>query len=114
MKEKPHKLQLWMKLIECSVCGKQFVDPVSLPRCGHTFCLECIKKQTETCPLCKYDPISSSHEQQNNTTNKQLTINQCLKYLIEQTVIAAQILKTKHNAKIFMTPSLRKNYSSGK
>ena len=40
-------------LLECSECLQVFQDPRNLP-CGHTFCLQCIKKtNNRLCSLCK-------------------------------------------------------------
>lgn len=39
----------------CSICKDDFSEAVSLD-CSHTFCLECIKKWSETensCPICR-------------------------------------------------------------
>ena len=33
--------------LECSLCRNRFTDPRILP-CGHTFCLECIRKQIKS------------------------------------------------------------------
>ena len=49
-----------IKLIECSICKKNFVDPRALP-CIHTFCLECIEQHGAgkkpgdqvPCPICQ-------------------------------------------------------------
>ncbi|ESO84293.1 hypothetical protein LOTGIDRAFT_71142, partial [Lottia gigantea] len=44
--------------LECSVCFENFISPKILP-CGHTFCLNCVKRligdKTETfpCPTCQ-------------------------------------------------------------
>ena len=40
-------------LLECSICLQILQDPRNLP-CGHTFCLQCIKKtNNRLCSLCK-------------------------------------------------------------
>ena len=40
----------------CTICFNPYTDPVTLPKCGHTFCKSCIKTaftyQTK-CPICQ-------------------------------------------------------------
>uniref|UniRef100_UPI0037E9629F LON peptidase N-terminal domain and RING finger protein 3-like isoform X2 n=1 Tax=Semicossyphus pulcher TaxID=241346 RepID=UPI0037E9629F len=41
--------------LECSLCMRLFYEPVTTP-CGHTFCLQCLKRcldHNPKCPLCK-------------------------------------------------------------
>ncbi|XP_063784421.1 LON peptidase N-terminal domain and RING finger protein 1-like isoform X2 [Pseudophryne corroboree] len=41
--------------VECSLCIRMFLDPVTTP-CGHTFCRECLERCMDHqpyCPLCK-------------------------------------------------------------
>ncbi|KAE8613660.1 hypothetical protein XENTR_v10007813 [Xenopus tropicalis] len=41
--------------VECSLCIRMFLDPVTTP-CGHTFCKECLERCMDHqpyCPLCK-------------------------------------------------------------
>ncbi|XP_034454839.1 LON peptidase N-terminal domain and RING finger protein 3-like [Hippoglossus hippoglossus] len=41
--------------VECSLCMRLFYEPVTTP-CGHTFCLQCLKRcldHNPKCPLCK-------------------------------------------------------------
>ena len=38
---------------ECSICIQILKDPQIMSCCGHRFCLECIKRVTRACPLCK-------------------------------------------------------------
>ena len=38
---------------ECSICIQILKDPQIMSCCGHRFCLECIKRVTCACPLCK-------------------------------------------------------------
>jgi len=46
--------------LHCPICRELFDDPRILPRCGHTFCLSCIRLLTRrniennrTCPECR-------------------------------------------------------------
>ncbi|XP_069825197.1 LON peptidase N-terminal domain and RING finger protein 1-like isoform X2 [Dendropsophus ebraccatus] len=41
--------------VECSLCIRMFLDPITTP-CGHTFCRECLERCMDHqpyCPLCK-------------------------------------------------------------
>jgi len=55
------------KSLECSICLNILLEPVSLPACGHTFCLDCAcgllgekaSRRAAGCPLCRV-PIATS------------------------------------------------------
>ena len=58
-----HVDEEWQKLIFCSICNDFFTDPKTIS-CLHTFCKQCIAKETESvlcCPLCQ-SPISLSKD----------------------------------------------------
>ena len=41
---------------DCTICFAPFTDPVSLPKCGHTFCKSCIDRAftyQKKCPICQ-------------------------------------------------------------
>ena len=47
---------------DCPVCYNIMVEPVTLPKCGHTFCIGCLniayaKQQSDDkkCPLCRQE-----------------------------------------------------------
>ena len=50
------KVEVVKKTPACSVCGKAYRNPVTLPKCKHTFCRQCIdghyKKKRPRCPEC--------------------------------------------------------------
>ncbi|KAM9849935.1 LOW QUALITY PROTEIN: LON peptidase N-terminal domain and RING finger protein 3-like [Aulostomus maculatus] len=51
----PDSLVLDPTDLECSLCMRLFYEPVTTP-CGHTFCLQCLKRcldHNPKCPLCK-------------------------------------------------------------
>lgn len=65
--------------LKCSICKELFNDPRILS-CGHTFCLECIRKAYETsilsyrqCPLCKETYIVYNNNVRN--LRKNFTVN---------------------------------------
>jgi len=44
--------------VECNICFNFMMEPVSLPKCGHKFCIQCISKlfkmsSDRCCPLCR-------------------------------------------------------------
>ncbi len=66
------------RLLECSICADTMDDPVSLPRCGHTFCKGCINRWLRnkrakgtawvaSCPLCKQKVWKTDNLQVNYT-----------------------------------------------
>ncbi|XP_072001634.1 LON peptidase N-terminal domain and RING finger protein 1-like isoform X1 [Engystomops pustulosus] len=51
----PLKDSLSLSDVECSLCIRMFLEPVTTP-CGHTFCKECLERCMDHqpyCPLCK-------------------------------------------------------------
>lgn len=45
----------WKELLECPLCMKLFLEPVSLP-CGHSFCRVCLRRcfqVNSACPMCR-------------------------------------------------------------
>ncbi|KAI8991571.1 hypothetical protein BDF20DRAFT_845331 [Mycotypha africana] len=47
-------LEIVCNLLECTICLSTFVQPVTLPSCGHTFCKDCLYlNEHDYCPLCR-------------------------------------------------------------
>ena len=44
-------------MTECSICLEEFKTPVKL-KCEHYFCLNCIMKCENSCPLCRENIIN--------------------------------------------------------
>ena len=42
------------KLLECAICFETMNQPVTLPKCGHSFCIGCARShlEDEKCPKC--------------------------------------------------------------
>ena len=64
-------------LLLCDLCqlefNKQNKIPKLLPKCGHTFCLECIRQMNNTCATCQTPQMILNYDDL-NTNDKLMNI----------------------------------------
>ena len=75
----PVQVLIPVPVIECAVCLSGFEDPVTLVKCHHSFCFQCLTqwfKKSNKCPLCKRRCTSFIRETPKLTTQEDFTDNE--------------------------------------